>query len=31
MSKFQRFMYLVAISNGADLPYDLVREVVYGK
>jgi hypothetical protein len=31
MSKFQRFMYLVAISNGAELPYELVREVVYGK
>lgn len=30
MSKFQRFMYLMAMAHGAELPYDLVREVVYG-
>ena len=30
MSKFQRYMYLIALGNGADLPRDLVEKVIYG-
>ena len=31
MSKFQKYMYLVAMSNGVELPREIVNEVIYGK
>ena len=31
MSKFQKYMVLYAVARGADLPYELVREAIYGK
>lgn len=31
MSKFQKYIYLVAMSNGVELPREIVNEVIYGK
>jgi hypothetical protein len=30
MSKFRRLMMLFAISAGAELPHDVIREIIYG-
>lgn len=30
MSKFRRLMILFAISAGAQLPIEVIREVIYG-
>lgn len=30
MSKFRRLMILFAISSGAELPTEVIREAIYG-